>query len=155
MQRYVISLILTLMAIGLTAEVRANSLTLEFRPSDDLAEMVSCTLQLAEQQFVVVEVVGAGFALQEPIRWSATEPETRVMLAALAALLSDDPASVPDPFVARLPDPPFVSVLWMASMTHGLQSGLYIQEGFDLPPVLDQVIERLLVGGPCAMMTDK
>ena len=38
----------------------------------------------------------------------------------------------------------------MADMTNGLQSGLYLQQGFDLPQVLDQVVNRLLFGGPCA-----
>jgi hypothetical protein len=145
-------LLATLLTFGPALPMLANSLTIEIRPTDDLSQMVSCTLQLSNDQFVVVEVVGAGFALQTPLRWPASDADSAVLMAALGALLTNDPASVPDPFVARQPEPPYIGVTWMASMTNGLQSGLYLQEGFDLPGVLDRVVDTLLVGGPCARM---
>lgn len=130
--------------------VAANSLTLEFRPSTDMRRVVSCTVQLTKSQMVVVEMVGQGYAIQSPLRWPATEADTGVLMDALTALVSHDIVSVDDPNLARSPAPPFVSVIWMADMTDGLQSGLYMQQGFDLPQVLDQVVNRLLFGGPCA-----
>ncbi len=126
----------------------AHSLTIEIRPTDDLRNMVSCTVLLSQSEFRVIEVQGPVNPILAPIRWPASAADQRVMLSALQSFLAADlPAT--DARTYRTPDPPFVSVTWMADMTGGMQGGFYLQSGLDLPDVLDNVINTLLTGGPC------
>jgi hypothetical protein len=128
----------------------ANALTFDFRPSDDPRATVQCTVQLQSRYLVAVEIEGMGAAPQGPLRWPATDAEALVLLHALGDFVSHDLISVTDPNLARPPDPPYASIRWFAQTSEGLQSGLYFQTGLALPPVLQRVVEELLLGGPCA-----
>lgn len=132
------------------APVLANTLTFDFRPSDDPRTTVQCTVQLQQDYLVAVEIEGMGAPPQAPLRWPATEAETLVLLHALGDFLTQDLVSVDDPNLARPPDPPYASIRWFARTGDGLQSGLYLQAGLALPPALHRVVTELLLGGPCA-----
>ena len=124
----------------------AAHLSLEIRLSRDPQAVAFCRVELDQSLVIMTESQGstAGHAL----RWPATPEESAALLSALSALLSD---SLPqaDPFTARWPRPPFVSVTWEAPMTDGAASGQYHQPGLTLPPVLQTVVMTFLTGGPC------
>lgn len=130
--------------------LHANGLTFDFRPTTDPRDTVQCTVQLQENFLVAVEIEGLGAAPQGPLRWVATEAETRILLRALGFFLTRDLASVADPNLARPPEPPYATIRWFARTDTGLESGLYMQPGLTLPPALDRVVQDLLLGGPCA-----
>jgi hypothetical protein len=142
--------LLASLAFAPPAPLSANAITFDFRPSNDPRATVLCTVQLQSHQMVALEIVGINAPPLAPLRWPANEADTLVLLHALGALLAQEIASVDDAILARPPQPPYVSVRWFAQTNDGLASGLYLQSGLVLPPALASVVERLLLGGPCA-----
>jgi len=134
------------LAAGLPQATSAAHLSLEIRLSRDPQAVAFCTVQLDQSLVIMTESRGSTAA--QALRWPATPDETQALLAALGALLSDD-LPVTDPFSARWPRPPFVSVTWQAEMTEGSAAGQYHQPGLTLPPVLQTVVMTFLTGGPC------
>ena len=128
----------------------ANALTFEFWPSDDPGQSMSCVLRYADGMFTAVEVQGPGMPAATPLRWPAGPEDVTAMTAALQALVSGDVPSVRAVTTSRLPPAPFVTVTWMAHVDTGMMTGLYIQRGLTLPPVLDRLIRTVMPDGPCA-----
>lgn len=139
-----------LFAVLLCTRAAANTLTFEIWPSSDPDLTTSCTVSLSHGRFTALEVRGLGLPPAATLRWYADRAETSALVQALQSLVSGDLASAQPIITSRLPAPPFITATWMATLDTGLASGLYIQPGLTLPPVLATAITTLMPGGLCA-----
>ena len=126
----------------------ANSITFEIWPVADPDQVISCVIRLQRGQIAAVEVKGLGMPPRNPARWFPAMAERDLLFAALTGLVDQTIPSV-NPTGSRLPPPPFVTATWMAEVKGGLMTGLYIQQGLDLPAPFDHLIAALLPGGMC------
>ena len=127
---------------------RSDVLTFEVWPDRNPDRMVSCRIERRGPEMNVLEVLGAGMPPSQPMRWPVRRVEEAVLLAALQDLISGDLPGV-EIYSSRLPPAPYVTVTWSATVNAAPVSGLYVQQGLRLPPVLAQVIDTVLPGGPC------
>ena len=132
----------------LPAVAAANSITFEIWPGPDPDQVISCVIRWQHGQISALEVQGLGMPPRHPARWYQGRQEQQALLAALTALVNGDVASI-NPTGSRLPPPPFVTATWMARVDGGLMTGLFVQQGLDLPGVFDRLIVTLLPGGMC------
>ena len=137
-------LILTLLC---PCPAMADALSFQFWPDRDPDHAVSCRIGLDHQTLSVIEVLGQ-VKPGRVLRWPQRRGEEAAVLAALQALIAGDLASV-DIYTSRLPAPPYVTLNWSAHVNNRPVSGLYVQTGLDLPPVLAALIDTVLPGGPC------
>jgi hypothetical protein len=126
----------------------ADGLSFEFRPSTDPDQVVSCMIRQTGGWMFAVEVAGPGLPAPRPMRWPVRPDENAVVSAALTALARNElgPTGAAG---SRLPKPPLATVTWLHKADEGMQSALYIQNGLQLPPILSQVVQISLPGGPC------
>ena len=133
---------------------RADVLTFEISPDHSPDHEVSCRIELHGHEMNVLEVRGAGMPPAHPMRWTVRKAEELAVLRALQALVSGDLAGV-DIYNARLPLAPYVTVTWSTRVSGVPTSGLYVQKGLDLPPVLAGLIDTVLPGGPCELAVQR
>lgn len=126
----------------------ANSITFTFWPDADPDHAVFCAIRLAEGRFHAAELRGIGMTGRTAFEWFASREEADMLMAALQAL-SDGTLYSIDPTGSRFPAPPYASATWMARSDNGLLSGLYMQQGMELPAELAAVVTGLLPGGLC------
>ena len=88
------------------------------------------------------------------MRWIVRKAEELAVLQALQALVSGDLQGV-DIYNSRLPLAPYVTVTWSTRVSDVPTSGLYVQKGLDLPPLLAGLISTVLPGGPCEVAVQK
>ena len=132
----------------LPAVAGANSITFEIWPGTDPDQVISCVIRWQNGQISALEVEGLGMPPRHPARWYEGRFEQDALLGALTALVNGDIASI-NPTGSRLPSPPFVTATWMARVDGGLMTGLFVQQGLDLPGVFNRLIETVLQGGMC------
>ena len=139
----------TALAIALLRAAGAQTLTFDIRPGTEPARWVACTLRLEPPWITLIEVEGAGMPPRQQIRWPAGPRDRALVEAAIAALAS---GALPptDPNGSRRPEPPNLSVTWIAGEGPALRSGYYQQSGLALPPVLAELIGGIIPGGSCA-----
>ncbi len=133
--------------------VSADVLTFGIYPTSNPADSVSCRIELKSGQVNVVEVRGAGMPPKSPWRWPVRRPEEKVILSALQALISGDLPGV-DRYNARVPPAPYFTVTWSTRVDDVPVSGLYIQEGLDMPDLLSQLIDTVMPGSGCGSAAD-
>lgn len=148
--RWVHGLALCLVAIGAAAPVAANRLTFEVWPDASPDHVVSCTFALSDGWISLVQVTGAGMPGLEPMRWRASHAEEDAMSHGLSAFVGGALGSV-DPYSARQPAAPFMSVTWMTRLNDRLATGLYIQSGLALPDPLSTTLASLGLDRPCGL----
>lgn len=150
MRTRVAALICAMLAAAAAAEpARANSITFEIWRGNDPEQVISCVVRWQRGQISAVEVMGPGMPPQRPARWFHGQREQDALTDTLTALVNRDVPSI-DPTGSRLPPPPFVTATWMSRVDGGLMTGLYVQQGLDLPDVFDRLIDTVLPGGMCA-----
>jgi hypothetical protein len=132
----------------LPAGAAANSITFEIWPSPDPGQVISCVVRWQHGQISALEVMGPGMPPRHPARWYQGQREQDALMDALTALVNGDLPTI-NPTGSRLPPPPFVTATWMARVDGGLMTGLFVQQGLDLPAVFDRLITTLLPGGMC------
>ena len=132
----------------LSTPVGADSITFEIWPVADPDQVISCVIRLQRGQIAAVEVKGLGMPPRHPARWFPASAERDLLATALGGLVDQTIPSI-NPTGSRLPPPPFVTATWMAEVTGGLMTGLYVQRGLDLPAPFDHLISALLPGGLC------
>lgn len=123
-------------------------LTFGIFPTSNPAASVSCRIELRAGQINVVEVRGIGMPPKRPFRWPVRRAEEKAILSALQALISGDLPGV-DAFATWQPPAPYVTISWSTTVNDERVSGLYIQPGLELPPVMAQVIDVILPGSGC------
>ena len=123
-------------------------LTFGIFPTSNRATSVSCRIEMRDGQINVVEVRGIGMPPRRPYRWPVRRAEERAMLAALQALISGDLPGV-DSQTSREPPAPYATINWSSTVNGQRVSGLYIQSGAQLPPVMAQLIDVILPGSGC------
>lgn len=144
------ALILSILSALVPAPALANRLTLEVWPDARPDHATFCTVGLSGGWITVVQVRGVGLPAPYPVRWRATSLEEQAILTALHAFLAEDLLSV-EPYVSRLPPPPFVTVTWMTTLDENMATGLYIQNGLLLPPALANVTKALGLSKACGL----
>ena len=144
--------IVMLPAVARQNVATANSIGFEIWPGSDPDQVISCVVRWQHGQISALEVMGLGLPPRHPARWYHGRMEQAALLAALTALVNGDVPSI-NPTGSRLPPPPFVTATWMARVDGGLMTGLFVQEGLDLPGVFDRLIEGVLPGGMCDAAT--
>jgi hypothetical protein len=143
-------LLLSVTIVAAALPACANRLTFEVWPNPDPTSATFCSVALSGGQLSLVQAKGAGLPTPEPLRWRASEPEQEAMTAALQAFLTGELVSV-DPYVSRLPPAPFVTVTWMTTLDDHMATGLYIQPGLTLPPVLADMAQSLGLAQTCGL----
>jgi hypothetical protein len=131
----------------------ADSLTFEIVPSADPSLSLSCRMEVAGGQMIAVQVVGMGMPPRTPMRWPVRRDEAAAVADALAALVAGDLTSV-ETYRSRRPPAPMITVTWGVRISGQVMSGLYIQSGLDLPPMLDRVIDTVMPGSACDRAVD-
>jgi hypothetical protein len=144
------ALINCLAVLAANSPASANRLTFEAWPDANPANAAFCSVALSDGWFTLVQVQGAGLPAERPLRWRASDREEDAMTAALQAFLARDLVSV-DPYESRLPPAPFVTVTWMTTLDDQMATGLYIQPGLPLPPVLADMAAALGLGQACGL----
>jgi hypothetical protein len=136
--------------IAATLPACANRLTIEVWPDPDPSSATFCSIALSEGWLTLVQVRGAGLPPAQPLRWRPSTVEEDAMTAALQAFLTGDLVSV-DPYLSRLPPAPFVTLTWLTMLDGHMTTGLYIQSGLSLPPVLGDMALSLGVDESCGL----
>ena len=131
---------------------RADSVAFQIWPDRNAENVVTCRIELRAGQIVALEFTGSGAPPGLVMRWPVRKAEEAAVLHTLQALISGD-LPTEDPYTSRVPLPPYVMVTWSTKVNDSLLTGLYIQQGLDLPPVLAGLIETVLPGGPCEAET--
>jgi hypothetical protein len=131
----------------------ADALTFEIVPSFDPSRSLSCRIEVTGGQIVAVQVAGTGMPPRTPMRWPVRRDEAAAVADALTALVAGDLTSV-ETYRSRRPPAPLITVTWGIRISGQVMSGLYIQSGLDLPPMLDRVIDTVLPGSACALAVD-
>jgi hypothetical protein len=137
-------------AVATALPANANRLTFEVWPDADPAHASFCSIALAGGWLSLVQVKGSGLPSPRPSRWRASSREEETLTAALQAFLAGDLELV-DPYLSRLPPAPFVTVTWMTTLDDTMATGLYIQPGLPLPPVLADLSAALGLGETCGL----
>ena len=137
-------LVLALLA---PAPALAHSLSLTLWPSSDPEAVLRCAVHLDAGRMRVVQGRGPG-AGERVVVWAPTADEQAVMMAALAAFVAGDLPSVLPTDPAQ-PAPPFVTVNWITRLDGDVLAGRMVVPGLDLPPVLKEVVDRLMPGSLC------
>jgi len=137
-----------LVALLLPAMARADALAFQLWPTRYADDMLSCRIELRGGQIVAIEYRGSGPPPPMVMRWPVRQGEELAVLHALQALVSGDLPGV-EPYTSRNPPPPYVALVWSTRVDGRLTTGLYLQQGLSLPPVLAGLIETVLPGGPC------
>ena len=127
---------------------RADSVAFQIWPNRSADDMVACRIELRAGQIVAIETQGSGAPPGLIMRWPVRKDEEAAVLHALQALISGDLPGV-DPYKTRMPPPPFVMVTWSSMVNDRLLTGLYLQTGLVLPPILAGLIDTVLPGGAC------
>lgn len=141
------------LSLGLLPQAaHTDVLTFAIAPSSNPASGVSCRIEVKDGHVIVVEVAGSGMPPHRPLRWPVRRAEHLALLRALQAFLSGDLPSV-EPYTARLPAAPYVTVMWSTRLNDSPIMGRYIQPGLTLPPVLAQVIDATMPGSACQTVT--
>jgi hypothetical protein len=143
-------LALCLAALVAASLAYANRLTFEVWPDASPDHTIACSVALEDGWISLVQIEGAGMPSPEPMRWRASPAETDALVDSLQALVIGDPGSV-DPYSARQPPAPFLSVTWMTRVDASLTTGLYIQPGLRLPNPLFQTLASLGLDRPCGL----
>lgn len=141
---------LCLAALAAALPVSANRLTFEVWPDASPDHVTSCTLALSDGWISLVQVRGAGMPGPQPMRWRASRAEVDAVTAGLQALVAGELGSV-DPYVARQPAAPFLSVTWMTRLDNRLATGLYLQTGLALPGPLSDSLASLGLSRACGL----
>ena len=139
---------LVLSSFLLAKVAHADVLTFGFFPSSDPAQSVSCRIELKAGQINVVEVHGAGMPPKSPFRWPVRQVEEQAMLRALQSLISGDLPGV-ETYTSRTPPAPYMSITWSSVLNGTRVSGLYLQDGTDLPLVMSHLIDTVMPGSGC------
>ena len=139
---------LVLALLVLCQGARADSVAFQIWPNRNSTDVVTCRIELRSGQIVAIEFKGTGPPPSLIMRWPVRRAEETAVLHVLQALISGDPPSV-DPYKLQAPLPPFVMVTWSTQVNGRLMTGLYLQKGLELPPILAGLIDTVLPGGPC------
>lgn len=139
---------LVLAVLVLCQAARADSVAFQIWPNRNADDVVTCRIELRAGQIVAIEFKGSGAPPGLIMRWPVRKAEEAAVLHTLQALISGDLPGL-DPYKARVPLPPYVMVTWSTTVDDRLLTGLYIQNGLDLPPVLASLIGTVIPGGPC------
>lgn len=144
------SLALCLASLSLACPAQANRLTFEVWPDASPDHVTSCTFALMDGWISLLQVKGAGMPGSSPMRWRASDTEIEALASSLQAFVGGDLGSV-DPYRARQPAAPFLSVTWMTRLDNRLATGLYIQTGLVLPGPLSESLASLGLGRACGL----
>ena len=139
---------LVLSLILMSQAASADVLTFEIWPSADPSKSLSCRMELNSGQMIAVEVRGMGMPPRHAMRWPVRRGEAAAMQDAMAALIAGDLPSV-EAYTSRRPPAPLITVTWSTRVSTGPLSGLYIQSGLVLPPLLARVVDTVIPGSGC------
>jgi len=128
----------------------ANRLTFEVWPDASPDHVMSCSVALSDGWISLVQVRGAGMPGPAPMRWRASMAEVDAVSSSLQAFVGGKLGSV-DPYLARQPPAPFLSVTWMTRLDDRLTTGLYIQPGLTLPYPLSDALASLGLSRACGL----
>jgi hypothetical protein len=143
---------LVLALLMLCSPARGDSIAFQIWPSRNSQDLVTCRIELRGGQIVAIEYRGSGAPPALIMRWPVRRAEEIAILHVLQALISGDLPGV-DPYSSRVPLPPYVMVTWSSRVNDRLVTGMYLQKGLDLPPILAGLIDTILPGGPCETET--
>ena len=143
-------LALSLATLVAALPASANRLTFEVWPDASPDHVISCSVTLADGWISLVQVRGAGMPGREPFRWRASMAEVEAVSSSLQAFVGGKLGSV-DPYLARQPPAPFLSVTWMTRLDDRLTTGLYIQPGLTLPYPLSDALASLGLSRACGL----
>lgn len=143
-------LALCLAAFPAAPPALANRMTFEVWPDASPDHVTSCTFALSDGWISLVQVKGLGMPGPRPMRWRASRAEVDALSASLQAFVGGELGSV-DPYAARQPPAPFLSVTWMTRLDDRLATGLYLQQGLALPGSLQRALRSLGLDQPCGL----
>ena len=141
------------LALGLLPQgALSDVLTFGIFPTSNPASSVSCRIELRAGQINVVEVRRIGMLPDHPFRWPVRRAEEKAVLSALQALISGDLPGVEN-YTLRQPPAPYVTISWSSTVNGARVSGLYMQAGLTLPPVMARLMDVIIPGSGCQIAT--
>lgn len=136
-------------AFGLPGLALANTLTVNIWPDADPESAIFCSLTLHQGRLVALQAKGLGLQNPRAVSWWANEADTSAFLDGVQALVT---GAVPsgNPNLAPRPQPPFLTVTWMANLDGQISTGRYVAQDLQIPQELSQMLDRVMPGSYCA-----
>lgn len=127
---------------------QSDIITFNIWPRDDPESAVFCSVRLSGREIIVIQSKGLGLPGPRPYRWWASDRETAAFVLSISSLV-DGRIPSQNPLFAPSPQPPFVTVTWVANVDGKVLNGRYVGHGTHVPDAFSGFLETVMPESYC------